>query len=207
MIVQLIVVSVLSIIVAVATEPQGWMLSHIVLILPWILFVAIAEGIGFTLMALGQTYSPATHAALLLSLEGVFASVFSYMMLGETLTVHELCGAALMLAATYLAKMGFTCIPGSQNCGEDLLARMEAGTSSSTSNAQGTWAWNDLYHRARVWLASLSASPADKQKDTYDRGEEAAPLVEVVRANSSEGTVLAVPVKGRHHLNPNALLI
>ena len=67
---------------------------------PWLIFLAVSEGLGFTLMAVGQTYSPLsplspphtqvgqnysppTHAAIILSLEGVFASVASYMFLDE----------------------------------------------------------------------------------------------------------------------------
>ncbi|RYY81876.1 EamA/RhaT family transporter, partial [archaeon] len=107
MIVQLIVVSILSLIMALLLEVKAlYHVRHVFTVLPWILFVAIAEGLGFTLMALGQTYSPPTHAALILSLEGVFASIFSYMVLGETLTPYELTGCMLMLVATYIAKMG-----------------------------------------------------------------------------------------------------
>jgi hypothetical protein len=50
---------------------------------PWLIFLAVSEGLGFTLMAVGQNYSPPTHAAIILSLEGVFASVASYMFLDE----------------------------------------------------------------------------------------------------------------------------
>lgn len=159
MIVQLIVVSVLSGIMALALEPQAWLASHVLLILPWILFVAIMEGLGFTLMALGQTYSPATHAALLLSLEGVFASIFSYFVLSETLTTHELYGCALMLLATYLAKMGCTC---GLNLGPNhpVMAMLESSSSTGSggshklSNSNMYIFFNDLYHRTRVFMTN-----------------------------------------------------
>jgi drug/metabolite transporter (DMT)-like permease len=67
-------------------------------------------GLGFTLMAVGQTYSPPTHAAMILSLEGVFASVASYTFLDETLSNRELSGCALMLLATLIAKVGVRCM-------------------------------------------------------------------------------------------------
>lgn len=58
------------------------------------------------LRAVGQTFSPPTHAAIILSLEGVFAAIASYIVLGEILSVRELLGCSLMLAATCLAKVG-----------------------------------------------------------------------------------------------------
>jgi drug/metabolite transporter (DMT)-like permease len=65
-------------------------------------------------MAVGQTYSPPTHAAMILSLEGVFASVASYTFLDETLSYRELSGCALMLLAALTAKVGIQCIDGKQ---------------------------------------------------------------------------------------------
>ena len=67
-------------------------------------------GLGFTLMAVGQTYSPPSHAAIILSLEGVFASVASYFFLDETLSYRELSGCFLMLTAALIAKVGLSCI-------------------------------------------------------------------------------------------------
>ena len=63
-------------------------------------------------MAVGQTYSPPTHAAMILSLEGVFASVASYTFLDETLSYRELSGCALMLLAALIAKVGVQCLDG-----------------------------------------------------------------------------------------------
>lgn len=51
---------------------------------------------------------------MILSLEGVFASVASYTFLDETLSYRELSGCALMLLATFTAKMGIQCIDGKQ---------------------------------------------------------------------------------------------
>lgn len=124
MTVQLSVVALLSSLAAAITEPQLWFLRHLVLIGPWMIFLAVVEGLGFTLMALGQNYSPPTHAAILLSLEGVFASVFSYFVLSETMSRRELAGCAFMLLATFVAKIG---IPG--------LDSLWASATSSSSNS------------------------------------------------------------------------
>ena len=61
-------------------------------------------------MAVGQAYSPPSHAAIILSLEGVFASVASYLLLDETLSYRELSGCFLMLTAALIAKVGISCI-------------------------------------------------------------------------------------------------
>lgn len=112
MCVQLGVVTFLSTISSLIWEPQSWFWHHILSYLPWLLFLAVSEGLGFTLMALGQSFAPPAHAAILLSLEGVFTSLFSYFVLRETLSTRELFGCALMLAGTLLAEMGISCIDG-----------------------------------------------------------------------------------------------
>ena len=109
MCVQLAVVTVLSASAALILEPQQWLWDHIYVFLPWLIFLAISEGLGFTLMAVGQTFSPPTHAAIILSLEGVFASAASYVILGEHLSLRELGGCFLMLTSTLIAKVGCPC--------------------------------------------------------------------------------------------------
>eukprot|EP01035_Chromulina_nebulosa_P033655 gene33655-45074_t len=109
--VQFFFVSLLSGCVALLTERSGIFLSQMVQFLPWMLFLAVSEGLAFMLMALGQNYSPPTHAAIILSLEGVFAAVFSFVFLGEQLTNRELVGCVLMLLATYIAKAGTGSLP------------------------------------------------------------------------------------------------
>ena len=54
--------------VALFSESSGVFLSHTLQFLPWMLFLAVSEGLAFMLMALGQNYSPPTHAAIILSL-------------------------------------------------------------------------------------------------------------------------------------------
>lgn len=50
MCVQMGVVTVLSAITAVVVEPQEWFFEHIIRFFPWLLFLAVSEGLGFTLM-------------------------------------------------------------------------------------------------------------------------------------------------------------
>ena len=74
------------------------------------IILLLPAGLGFVLMAVGQIYSPPSHAAIILSLEGVFASVASYILLGEILSYRELCGCFLMLTAALIAKVGISCL-------------------------------------------------------------------------------------------------
>jgi drug/metabolite transporter (DMT)-like permease len=110
MCVQMGFVTVCSGILAYFLEPQQYALSHMYTFFPWLLFLAVSEGLGFVLMALGQNVAPPTHAAIILSLEGVFAAVSSYLILGEQLAAREKLGCAFMLAATLLAEVGCPCL-------------------------------------------------------------------------------------------------
>ncbi len=129
-------VSFLSALLAIWLEPHQWFLSHMwgycknntstlyiiissssssfsifdVRLGPWLIFLAITEGLGFTLMANGQNFAPPTHAAIILSLEGVFAAVASFFYLGEVLTVREFFGCLIMLISTLVAEVGVPCI-------------------------------------------------------------------------------------------------
>jgi drug/metabolite transporter (DMT)-like permease len=60
--------------------------------------------IGFTFQAIGQTEAPAADAAILLSLEALFAALFGWMLLNELLTWVQWSGCMLMLAGMLLAQ-------------------------------------------------------------------------------------------------------
>jgi drug/metabolite transporter (DMT)-like permease len=65
----------------------------------------VAVGIGYTLQVIGQKGAPASDAALLLSLEAVFAALFGWWFLGEVLTPRQLLGCGLMLGGMLLAQL------------------------------------------------------------------------------------------------------
>jgi drug/metabolite transporter (DMT)-like permease len=65
----------------------------------------VSVGIAFTLQLVGQRTSPPAHAALLLSLETVFAGLTGYWILGERFGGRELAGAALMLVGMLLSQL------------------------------------------------------------------------------------------------------
>lgn len=60
--------------------------------------------IGYTLQAVGQRHAPPTDAAILLSLESVFAGLFGWLLLAEQYSPVQIVGAGLILAAALLAQ-------------------------------------------------------------------------------------------------------
>lgn len=72
----------------------------------WALLYAgiLSGGIGYTLQSLGQKFSPSSDAALLLSLEAVFAALFGFILLQEVASPSQLIGYALILVAIMLAQ-------------------------------------------------------------------------------------------------------
>lgn len=71
-----------------------------------ILYAAVCSGaIGYTLQVVGQKYTEPTLASLLLCLESVFAALGGWLLLGQSLTLRELIGCALMLTASVIAQL------------------------------------------------------------------------------------------------------
>ena len=65
----------------------------------------ISSGIAYTLQNLGQAKVPAAYASIIMSLEGVFAAIFGWLILGDILTVQQLSGCALVFAAVILSQL------------------------------------------------------------------------------------------------------
>lgn len=62
-------------------------------------------GIAYTLQIIGQKYTDAAYASLIMSLESVFAALGGWIILGQTLSIKELLGAILMFSAIILAQV------------------------------------------------------------------------------------------------------
>jgi len=58
----------------------------------------LSVGIAYTLQVVAQRHAPPTHAAIILSLEAVFAALAGWLVLGETLSFKALIGCALMFS-------------------------------------------------------------------------------------------------------------
>ncbi len=59
---------------------------------------------GYTLQIIGQKYTDSSSAALIMSLEAVFAMIFGAIFLHEIMSVREMAGAAIIFAATILGQ-------------------------------------------------------------------------------------------------------
>ena len=96
--------SVLSLVVAVLFESAS---------LPNILQAAIpilyggfgSVGVAYTLQIIGQKNASPAHAAIILSMETVFAAFGGFLILGELLGLRELSGCILMLGGMLLSQM------------------------------------------------------------------------------------------------------
>lgn len=65
----------------------------------------IAVGIGYTLQVVAQQHAIASHAAIILSLEAVFAAIAGAQFLGEELALKGYIGCALMFVGMLLAQL------------------------------------------------------------------------------------------------------
>jgi drug/metabolite transporter (DMT)-like permease len=95
--VQYVTTAVLSMIVALATESvelasiaRAW--------LPILYGGMFSVGVAYSLQIIAQRDAHPAHAAILLSLEGAFAALGGFLVLGEILSPRDLLGCALMLA-------------------------------------------------------------------------------------------------------------
>ena len=96
--------SALSLIVAFFTEVI--VLSRIYqAAIPIIYSGALSVGIAYTLQVVAQKNAHPAHAAIILSMETVFAALGGWIILNEILSTREISGCALMLAGMLLSQL------------------------------------------------------------------------------------------------------
>ena len=102
--IQCLVCTVLSGIVMFAAEAPVW--SQIVSCwLPLCYAGILSLGIAFSLQILGQRHLESASASLIMSLESAFALLFGWILLGDTLTLWEGIGCALVFLAVILSQI------------------------------------------------------------------------------------------------------
>lgn len=102
--IQYAVCSLLSLPIALVLEPGTW--AGIFLAAPAILYTGLlSTGLGYTGQVIAQRHTTSTHAAIILSLEAVFAALAGWFFLEEMLSVQQLIGCGLMLAGMLLAQV------------------------------------------------------------------------------------------------------
>jgi drug/metabolite transporter (DMT)-like permease len=80
--------------------------ADMIMLIPAILYTGIFSiAIGFTLQVIAQKHTPANDAALIMSLEAVFAVLFGWLFLQESLVPIQIAGCILILAAVVLVQV------------------------------------------------------------------------------------------------------
>jgi drug/metabolite transporter (DMT)-like permease len=101
---QYSVVALIAGIVGVGTEPLNW--TSVRHALPAIAYAGLLSGgVGYTLQIVAQRYTPATEAALIMSLESVFAAIAAAILLGERLTLPALLGCGLIMLGVVMVEI------------------------------------------------------------------------------------------------------
>lgn len=96
--------SVLSLITAVIIEKITW--GGIVQAAVPILYGGLLSvGVAYTLQVVAQQHAHSAHAAIILSLEAVFAAIGGWLLLGEVLTARGAIGCAMMLSGMLLSQL------------------------------------------------------------------------------------------------------
>lgn len=101
---QYVVCSVLSLIAAfILEEPSIKGITDATI--PILYGGLMSVGVAYTLQVFAQRDAKPAHAAIILSLEGAFAALAGWIMLGEELSTRGLVGCALMLAGMLAAQI------------------------------------------------------------------------------------------------------
>lgn len=89
----------------IAVIMEGWQLPGVLAGIPVLIYQTLGPtATGYTMQTIGQKYTDSSTAALIMSLEAVFAAVFGALFLGEMMSVREMTGAAIILAATVMGQ-------------------------------------------------------------------------------------------------------
>lgn len=101
---QFITCSVLSLITALTIETISMETLRQALI-PILYGGICSVGIAYTLQVVGQKHAQPSHAAIILSMETVFAAIGGWMILNEQLAFRELLGCVIMFAGMLLSQL------------------------------------------------------------------------------------------------------
>jgi len=102
--VQCLICAFLSLLVAAVYET--FVLADILKItIPIFYGGVLSVGVAYSLQIYGQKNSPASHAAILFSLESVFAAIGGWLILNELLSGRAIFGCALMLSGMLISQL------------------------------------------------------------------------------------------------------
>ncbi|MBE6754456.1 MAG: DMT family transporter [Ruminococcaceae bacterium] len=96
----------LAAVMALLTETPTWP-ALVQCAIPLLYAGIMSSGVAFTLQAIGQRMTAPTVAAVMMSMESVFAALAGFVLFNERFNNRELMGCLLMLAAVILAQIDF----------------------------------------------------------------------------------------------------
>lgn len=102
--VQFLVCSALSAVGMLLFEAPDWG-SILQCWWPIVYAGVFSGGVAYTFQIIGERDVQPTLASLLMSLESVFAALFGWLLLNQTLSARELFGCAVMFAAIILSQL------------------------------------------------------------------------------------------------------
>ncbi len=102
--IQFLTTSLLSLPPVFVFEHTG--LSNIKNALVYVLYAGVlSSGVAYTLQVVAQKFTHHSHAAIILSLESVFAALAGYVMLSERFTGREITGGVLMVVGMIVSQL------------------------------------------------------------------------------------------------------
>jgi drug/metabolite transporter (DMT)-like permease len=125
--IQFLACSALSLLAAILFE-RTTLAGIRAAVVPILYAGVFSAGVAFTLQVVCQRTSPPAHAAIVMSLETVFAALAGYVMLGERLGPRDLLGCTLMFTGLIVVQLPLLLTPGPRS------PRSSSRTSSHTSD-------------------------------------------------------------------------
>lgn len=105
-IMQFLVCGTFSLILALIFELPQISIQNIISAAPQILYLGImSSGVAYTLQIVGQKYAEAAVASISMSLESVFAALGGWIISGNSLSLSEILGCALVFVAITVAQI------------------------------------------------------------------------------------------------------
>ena len=102
--IQFFVAGLLAMVLALYYEQLSWPMI-VSTAIPLLFAGVMSTGIAYTLQAVAQQHAHPSHAAIILSSEGVFAVIGGYLLLNEVLPAQGLLGCGLILVGMLMSQL------------------------------------------------------------------------------------------------------
>ena len=101
--IQLLMVGMVNLVISALTEP--WPQSVTLPVVGWLLASAlVATSLRFALQTYGQSLAPASHVALLMTLEPVWTALLGALWYGQSMALTQLLGCSLIFGAMLISR-------------------------------------------------------------------------------------------------------